>query len=299
MKLRYKFLLYILLLALPAVACGEDVAPTSGSETDSVSETDSTNETDSAEIESPTLESPTFDPTSEPTLTPTPILSVATITGSRVNIRSGPGTNYPILQTLDQNDTAPATGFNSGETWVQIELPDSTIGWVSADLVDVENSDELSVVADIPLAPVATTSSQQPASEPAPLDNDSGSSDENSGESSANNDGSSDGNSGGSSADNGGSSDGNSGESSADNGGSSDATSGGNGGNAFQCAGGCATPPDPSCTIKGNVNSSGERIYHVVGGSFYNRTDIKPEEGDRWFCTTPEAEAAGFRQSSR
>ena len=76
----------------------------------------------------------------------------------------------------------------------------------------------------------------------------------------------------------------------------SDATSGGS---PFQCDGGCATPPDPSCAIKGNVNSSGERIYHVPGGAFYDRTDIKPEEGDRWFCTEAEAQAAGFRRSQR
>lgn len=67
----------------------------------------------------------------------------------------------------------------------------------------------------------------------------------------------------------------------------------------FVCTNGCATPPDPSCDIKGNVNSSGERIYHMPDGQFYDRTDIKPEEGDRWFCTIGEAEAAGFRQSER
>lgn len=68
---------------------------------------------------------------------------------------------------------------------------------------------------------------------------------------------------------------------------------------AFTCTGGCATPPDPSCAIKGNVNSKGERIYHVPGGQYYAQTDIKPEEGDRWFCTSAEARAAGFRASER
>lgn len=63
----------------------------------------------------------------------------------------------------------------------------------------------------------------------------------------------------------------------------------------FTCEGGCATAPDPSCAIKGNVNSEGEPIYHVPGGRSYNSTDIKPEEGDRWFCTEAEAQAAGFR----
>lgn len=67
----------------------------------------------------------------------------------------------------------------------------------------------------------------------------------------------------------------------------------------FVCNDGCATPPNPACPIKGNVNSSGARIYHVPGGQFYDRTDIKPEEGDQWFCSTAEAEAAGFRPSER
>lgn len=66
--------------------------------------------------------------------------------------------------------------------------------------------------------------------------------------------------------------------------------------NAFACIGGCATPPPGStCTIKGNVNSQGELIYHMEGWRDYNRTDVKPEEGDRWFCTAEEAVAAGFR----
>jgi len=69
--------------------------------------------------------------------------------------------------------------------------------------------------------------------------------------------------------------------------------------NAFTCAGGCATPPDPACAIKGNVNSRGERIYHTPGQRDYKRTDIKPEEGDRWFCTPEEAQTAGFRPAER
>ncbi len=64
---------------------------------------------------------------------------------------------------------------------------------------------------------------------------------------------------------------------------------------AFTCIGGCAVAPDPTCNIKGNVNSKGEQIYHTTESPWYDRTDIKPEEGDRWFCTTQEAEAAGFR----
>lgn len=46
-------------------------------------------------------------------------------------------------------------------------------------------------------------------------------------------------------------------------------------------------------TIKGNINK-GKKIYHVPGGAYYDRTD--PEE---WFFTEEEAQAAGYRPSSR
>ncbi len=53
------------------------------------------------------------------------------------------------------------------------------------------------------------------------------------------------------------------------------------------------------CLIKANVNSKGQRIYHLPGSQFYDAVKIKPDQGDRCFDTQAEAEAAGFRQSSR
>lgn len=47
-------------------------------------------------------------------------------------------------------------------------------------------------------------------------------------------------------------------------------------------------------TIKGNINSKGERIYHVPGGASYNKTI--PEA---WFFTEDEARAAGYRRAKR
>lgn len=58
-----------------------------------------------------------------------------------------------------------------------------------------------------------------------------------------------------------------------------------------------ATPPDPDCAIKGNINARGERIYHVPGGVFYDRTIIDKAAGQRWFCSPAEAEAAGWRRA--
>ena len=46
-----------------------------------------------------------------------------------------------------------------------------------------------------------------------------------------------------------------------------------------------ATAIEPSdCPIKGNVSSKGERIYHVPGGRYYDRTRIDLSKGERWFC---------------
>ena len=50
--------------------------------------------------------------------------------------------------------------------------------------------------------------------------------------------------------------------------------------------------------IKGNVGfDSGERIYHVPGGEFYEEAVINPSYGERWFCTEADAIAAGWRRS--
>ena len=57
------------------------------------------------------------------------------------------------------------------------------------------------------------------------------------------------------------------------------------------------SPPNARCTIKGNVSSSGERIYHVPGGRYYDGTVIDESAGERWFCSPAAAEQAGWRAS--
>ena len=47
-------------------------------------------------------------------------------------------------------------------------------------------------------------------------------------------------------------------------------------------------------TIKGNISSKGDKIYHVPGGQSYEST--KAEE---MFCSEADAEAAGFRKAKR
>ena len=55
----------------------------------------------------------------------------------------------------------------------------------------------------------------------------------------------------------------------------------------------------PKCLIKGNIGSSGDRIYHLPDGRFYDQTGIDESKGERWFCTEAEARAAGWRRSSQ
>ena len=49
------------------------------------------------------------------------------------------------------------------------------------------------------------------------------------------------------------------------------------------------------CRIKGNISSSGKKIYHRPGQSAYGRTRISTSKGERWFCSAEEARRAGWR----
>src|SRR6202166_4612240 len=57
--------------------------------------------------------------------------------------------------------------------------------------------------------------------------------------------------------------------------------------------------PSPDCTIKGNVNSSGECIYHTRASRWYAQIKMTITKGTRWFCSVEDAEAAGCRETRR
>lgn len=52
-----------------------------------------------------------------------------------------------------------------------------------------------------------------------------------------------------------------------------------------------------SCTIKGNISASGEKIYHMSGCGSYDKTRIDASHGERWFCSENEAQTAGWRKA--
>jgi uncharacterized protein YraI len=99
-------------------------------------------------------ETPT--PETEPMLTPQ--ANAASVTSTTyLNVRSGPGTNYPILFTAPPNTSGEAIGINSDGSWYAVKVPTSIsgdgIGWVSGDYVTTQNVEGLPVIQAPPPPP--------------------------------------------------------------------------------------------------------------------------------------------------
>ena len=59
----------------------------------------------------------------------------------------------------------------------------------------------------------------------------------------------------------------------------------------------CAPDPKKGCQIKGNIDRSDKRWYHLPSFRHYEATKVNLEHGDRWFCTEGDAQAAGFQRA--
>lgn len=97
---------------------------------------------------------PTAQATAEPQAQPVqPALQASTdfflTSGYRINVRSGPGTQYTILGKLNVGDSLDVTGQNVEGTWIRVNF-NGAEGWVSASIVDV--------TGDIATAPVVEAS---------------------------------------------------------------------------------------------------------------------------------------------
>lgn len=79
------------------------------------------------------------------------------VTALRLNVRSAPSVNAPILTKINQNETYPVLGRNADSTWWQINV-NGTVGWVYWRFLDVSNP------AAVPLAaPTGSPTVDQPA----------------------------------------------------------------------------------------------------------------------------------------
>ena len=82
-----------------------------------------------------------------------------------VNIRSGPGTNFPAVGLAPFNTTLAITGRSADSQWwvTPIQGAPNNQGWVSASWVQTFNTATVPVVASPPPPPTAT-----PAPRPRP-----------------------------------------------------------------------------------------------------------------------------------
>jgi uncharacterized protein YraI len=130
------------------------------------------------EPEQATVEAPepvptsTVTPSPEPTSTNTPVMTPTTVISTSptltatleispvvkllegsttvINVRAGPGTNYPVVEQLQPGETALVTGQNEAANWWQIDLDPTPevelVGWIFAALVELTGGE-----AEIPL----------------------------------------------------------------------------------------------------------------------------------------------------
>ncbi|MXY95827.1 MAG: SH3 domain-containing protein [Caldilineaceae bacterium SB0670_bin_27] len=98
-------------------------------------------------------ETPTPSPTSPPTATPTPTSQSPTVTISRtMNVRAGPGTNYPVLGQASPGQQFPISGKNPAGGWWQI-IYGGQYAWVYSPLVTATNPELVQVAPVIPTPP--------------------------------------------------------------------------------------------------------------------------------------------------
>lgn len=121
--------------------------------------------TSTATVPAAASATPTAEVSPSPLPTPTPS-TPQLVAAAVVNIRGGPGTNYPVVGQLPLNQPLPVLGQNEAASWWQVPLPDGSRGWVAAAVVEVTGTTDVPVVATPP-PPVLPTPT--PAPPPTPL----------------------------------------------------------------------------------------------------------------------------------
>ena len=67
---------------------------------------------------------------------PIPTLSaVATVNTGALNVRTGPGINFPSTAVVYQGQTVTLLGRNANSSWVQVRLANGHVGWVNTSLL--------------------------------------------------------------------------------------------------------------------------------------------------------------------
>jgi len=104
----------------------------------------------------------------------------AAIIQQKLNVRSGPGTDFNSVGTLNPQDVVSLIGKDSNGAWLQIEFsagPEGK-GWINAAFAQIKNAENLPIVSESGIVvgtgtPVATPLPSTPTVVPAPMDDDS------------------------------------------------------------------------------------------------------------------------------
>ncbi len=131
-------------------------------------------------LASPPTDTPTLTPSPIPTATPVPVLSPSSVptaaptptplaaqvsAATTVNVRGGPGTDYPVIGTLLPNNLLPITGRNQDSSWWQVQQVNGQTGWVAGWVVEAQNVAGVQIAASIPPPPQPS-----PPPDPTPVD---------------------------------------------------------------------------------------------------------------------------------
>lgn len=87
-----------------------------------------------------------------------PVEAVGYVTTYRLNVRSGPGFDQPVISYLWQGERVALIGRNSRSNWLQIRLPAYSKGWVSAQYIQSSVPlYTLPIIDDLPAPPPVYT----------------------------------------------------------------------------------------------------------------------------------------------
>lgn len=116
---------------------------------------------------------PPSQPTETPTVAaPTPTPTVATprliVNTADVNVRAGPGTNYPILTTVGRGKEMDIVGKDQTNNWWRACCVDEQPIWINKEFVDVDGAvDSVAVSAEVAQVPPTNTPPPAPPDQPA------------------------------------------------------------------------------------------------------------------------------------
>lgn len=98
-----------------------------------------------------------------------PSVPVAIVTGESINLRSGPGTNYPVVGSAvrDQQLVIVARAGSGPNSWLLVQGDRGRTAWVYADIVTVNPADA-TIPAAATIPPVPPTETPLPTSTPQP-----------------------------------------------------------------------------------------------------------------------------------